>query len=107
MRMGIPTWVDAQGNFIPAIDPEMTGSDGSKPNVTSTFFRYADDHGQANDYLRRASRVSMLFVVNHLIGCRRCCHLCQDAQQPPPGECADEQGVGGEVQPVASLRLKL
>ena len=67
LRDGVPTWVNEDGTFLISIDPEQTASDGSKPNVSPTFYTYADRHGEANDFLRRASRVSMLFVVNHLL----------------------------------------
>lgn len=62
-----PAWVDAEGNFTVAIDPEMTGPNGEKPNVSETFFAYAEDTAHANDLLRRASRLSLLFIVNHLV----------------------------------------
>ncbi len=62
-----PSWFDADGNFTGAIDPEKTGANGSKPNVSDDFFKYASDHGRAEDLLRDASRISLLFVVNHLI----------------------------------------
>ncbi|WP_457651315.1 hypothetical protein [Rhodocaloribacter sp.] len=62
-----PVWVDAEGNFTVAIDPEMTGPNGEKPNVSETFFAYAEDTAHANDLLRRASRLSLLFIVNHLV----------------------------------------
>ena len=64
---GRPTWVDANGQFIRSIDPEETGPDGSKPNVSRRFFAYAEKHAEANDYLRRASRVAVVFVANHLL----------------------------------------
>jgi hypothetical protein len=62
-----PAWRDGDGNFTDAIDPERTGPGNSKPNVSSTFYRYAVDHAGAQDLLRSASRMSTLFVVNHLI----------------------------------------
>jgi hypothetical protein len=61
-----PEWI-AGGEYQPAIDPSMTAPDGSKPNVSPRFFTYARDHAHANDVLRRASRVSMLLVVTHLV----------------------------------------
>jgi len=45
----------------------LTGSDGSKPNVSTTFYSYARDHADAQDLLRRASRISTLLVFNHLL----------------------------------------
>ncbi len=64
---GRPTWIDANGNFIETIDPEKTASDGSKPNVSPMFFQYAEQHADANGHLRRASRISTLILVNHLL----------------------------------------
>ncbi len=66
IRDGVPTWTDSQGNFLASIDPQQTAADGTKPNVSPTFHRYAEKHGSANTYLRRASRISILFFVNHL-----------------------------------------
>lgn len=60
-------WRDDNGSFTDAIDPEMTGTDGSKPNVSDRFLAYAKDHAHSQDVLRQASRVSLLFVVNHVI----------------------------------------
>ena len=62
-----PEWVGSDGSFTAAIDPELTGEGGSKPNVSATFYGYARDHADAQDLLRTASRLSTLFVVNHLI----------------------------------------
>ena len=64
---GVPTWIDSEGMFLRSIDPELSGPDGSKPNVSRSFYDYADRHGEANDYLRRASRVTILFFVNHIL----------------------------------------
>ena len=64
---GHATWMDEDGNFIRAIDPETTGPNGTKPHVSARFYDYAEDHGTANDYLRRASRVSVFFVANHFL----------------------------------------
>ena len=64
---GRPTWIDANGNFIETIDPEKSAADGSKPNVSPKFFQYADHHAEANGHLRRASRISTLILVNHLL----------------------------------------
>ena len=104
---GNVVWRDAQGNFIRAIDPEMTAADGSKPNVSDTFLRYADDHGQANGYLRRASRVSMFFVINHLIAAVDAAIFAKMHNNRLEASVQMSQSVTGEVQPVASLRVKL
>ena len=104
---GQPRWIDAQGNFIQSIDPEMTAPDGSKPNVTDTFFRYADDHGEANDYLRRASRVSMLFVLNHLISAVDAAIFARLHNNRLQTSVQMTQDVTGDLQPMASLQVKL
>lgn len=62
-----PAWVLEDGSFTPAIDPERTGEGGSKPNVSATFYRYAEDHAAAQDLLRTARQLTSLFVVNHLL----------------------------------------
>ncbi len=62
-----PEWVTEEGRFTPAIDPEMSGSGNTKPNVSANFYKYADDHARAQDLLRRASRISLLLIVNHLV----------------------------------------
>ncbi len=62
-----PAWLDANGDFTVAIDPERTGAGGSKPNVSGRFWQYADDHREANTLLRRASRVSAFLVINHVL----------------------------------------
>ncbi|HMB90822.1 MAG TPA: DUF5683 domain-containing protein [Rhodothermales bacterium] len=64
---GNPTWIDADGNFVASIDPEETGVNGGKVNVSDRFFDYAQDHGDANDYLLRASRLTVVFFANHFI----------------------------------------
>jgi hypothetical protein len=60
-------WKNDQGEFTVAIDPEHTGAADSKPNVSSSFYQYARDHADAQDTLREASRISLLFVFNHLL----------------------------------------
>ncbi len=62
-----PEWIDEDGNFTAAIDPEKSGPNNSKPNVSSNFFDYASDHADAQDLLRRASHVSLIVVANHVI----------------------------------------
>lgn len=62
-----PAWRGSDDSFLAAIDPELTGANGSKPNVSDTFYSYARDHADAQDLLRKASRISTLLVFNHLI----------------------------------------
>ncbi|MCY4234058.1 MAG: hypothetical protein OXE59_10030 [Bacteroidetes bacterium] len=67
VREGRITWVDQSGEFIPSIEPEAGEGDGRKENVSPRFYQYASDHADANGYLRRASRVTTLLLVNHVI----------------------------------------
>ena len=66
-RNGQLTWIDENGNFLPSIEPEEGGGDGNKANVSDRFYQYAEDHADANGYLRRASRITTLLIVNHVI----------------------------------------
>ena len=66
-RDGRITWIDENGEFIASIEPEAGGPGNTKSNVSDRFYRYADDHADANGYLRRASRVTALLVANHVI----------------------------------------
>ena len=104
---GNPTWIDENGNFIRSIDPEMTANDGSKPNVSDTFFRYAEDHGDANDDLRRASRISILFVFNHLLAAVDAAVFARVHNNRLQANVRMSQSATGELQPVASLRVRL
>ena len=61
-----PVWKNGE-NFTDAIDPERTGANGSKPNVQGRFLDYAEDHAHANTLLRRASRVSAVLILNHVL----------------------------------------
>lgn len=67
-----PGWIDYPvwrqgGEFTGAIDPELTGPGGTKPNVQGRFREYARDHADANTLLRRASRTSALVVLSHVV----------------------------------------
>ena len=67
MRDGQVTWIDENGEFIPSIEPETGESGDTKVHVSSRFYRYADNHADANTYLRRASRITTLLIANHVI----------------------------------------
>ncbi|MCY3593661.1 MAG: hypothetical protein F4065_05380 [Rhodothermaceae bacterium] len=67
MRDGQVTWIDENGEFIPSIEPETGESGDAKVHVSSRFYRYADNHADANTYLRRASRITTLLIANHVI----------------------------------------
>ncbi len=67
MRDGRITWIDENGNYIASIEPEAGEAGSVKPHVSARFYQYADDHGNANTYLRRASRITTLLIVNHML----------------------------------------
>ncbi len=67
IKNGRITWIDENGRFIPSIEPEASGSGEGKANVSARFYRYAEDHADANAYLRRASRITTLLIANHVL----------------------------------------
>ena len=101
-----PEWI-VEGDYQPAIDPSQTAADGSRPNVSPRFFQYSDDHAHANDVLRRASRVSMLLVVTHLVSAFEAAisaKLHNDRLAPTLGFAMSPEG---QVRPVATLSVRL
>ncbi len=102
---GNATWIDEDGNFIASIDPEMTGPGGTKPNVSARFFEYAQDHGQANDYLRRASRLSVLFIANHFLAAVDAALFARLHNNRLKASLAVGYDALGELQPVATLTV--
>jgi hypothetical protein len=102
-----PAWRGADDGFLPAIDPELTGANGSKPNVSATFYRYARDHADAQDLLRQASRISLLLVFNHLIAgidAAVSAKLNNDRLSTSMGLAFDPQGA---PQPVMGVRMRI
>ncbi len=61
-----PEWI-RDGEFLATIDPELQDESGRYVNASARYWEYRDDHARANALFRRASRVSSLFIVNHLI----------------------------------------
>jgi hypothetical protein len=62
-----PVWVDEEGNYTSAIDPELSGPNGTKPNVSDKFYAYAKDHAASQDLLRDASRYGLFILLNHVV----------------------------------------
>jgi len=62
-----PAWIDENGDFTEAIDPEMSGPGGTKPNVSPKFYKYAEDHAESQDFYRSASHYGLLIVLNHFV----------------------------------------
>ena len=102
-----PDWLDEGGNFTAAIDPELSGSGNSKPNVSTTFFKYADDHAHAQDLLRRASQISLLVVANHVIAAVDAAVSAKLHNDRISTSMGFEHSIGGDYVPVASIRYRL
>ena len=103
-----PDWLDQSGTPNAAIDPSMTGTDGeSRPNVSDTFFRYADDHAYANDVLRRASRVSGLLILTHLVSAIDAAISAKLHNDRVSPGLEIGSNASGDVRPVATLTIKL
>ncbi|GAB5519228.1 MAG: hypothetical protein RhofKO_14790 [Rhodothermales bacterium] len=59
-------WRNNDGTYNDRIDPEHKEG-GERIYVSDDFYDYARETAEANDYLRRASRVSAFIVLNHFI----------------------------------------
>jgi hypothetical protein len=101
-----PEWITVEGGYTGAIDPEMTGPGGSKPNVSATFREYARDHAHAQDLLRTASRLSTLFIVNHLIAGIDAAVSAKLNSDRVSARMALGMGSDGRPQPVAALGFR-
>lgn len=102
-----PAWRGADDTFLASIDPELTGANGSKPNVSDTFYAYARDHADAQDLLRKASEISLLLVFNHLIAgidAAVSAKLKNDRVSTNMGLAFDPHG---SPQPVVGIRFRL
>ncbi len=61
-----PDWI-VDSEYTDAIDPERSDAEGNKISVSPKFYDYARDHARSQDLLRRASKVTSLIVVNHVL----------------------------------------
>ena len=100
-----PTWREA-GEFTLAIDPEYTGPGGSKPNIRGRFLEYAADHADANTFLRRASRISAILVLNHLVSAIDAAITSKLHNDSLSADLALRYDVLNEPQLLASLRWR-
>ena len=98
-----PAWKEGE-TFTNAIDPEQTGSDGSKPNVQGRFLDYAADHAHSNDLLRRASRLSAFLLLNHLVAAIDAAVSAKLHNDHLTTDLSVHQDILGEVQTVATVR---
>ncbi|MCH8276799.1 MAG: hypothetical protein IIA50_04565 [Bacteroidetes bacterium] len=102
-----PAWESDSGEFTAAIDPEMTGEGGSKPNVSDKFYAYARDHAHSQDLLRQASRLSLLLIVNHLIAGIDAAVSAKLHTDRISTQLGFSYTPTGETVPVASVRIRL
>jgi len=102
-----PAWLDENGVPTAAIDPSMTGANGDRPNVSPTFFRYSDDHAHANDVLRRASRVSGLLILTHMVSAIDAAISAKMHNDRISPGLEIGSNAQGDVRPVATLTVKL
>lgn len=106
-----PAWRANDDGFLSTIDPELTGPNGSKPNVTETFYAYARDHADSQDLLRKASRISTLLVFNHIIAGIEAAVSAKLFNDRQADRLDTRMGLSwdpdGRPVPVASVRLTL
>lgn len=102
-----PAWLDAEGNFTAAIDPEMTATDGSKPNVSDNFFNYADDHAASQNLFRSASKYSLLIVINHIASAIDAVVSAKLHNERIMPRLNIEFSDSGEAVPVAGIGIRL
>lgn len=98
-------WKDNQGRYTAAIDPELTGTNGSKPNVSSSFYAYAVDHADAQDMLREASRISLLFIFNHIVAAVDAAVSAKLFNNKLESQMGLAYNSFGAPSPIASIRL--
>ncbi|MEM8599315.1 MAG: hypothetical protein AAGF99_05305 [Bacteroidota bacterium] len=84
--------------------------DGTLPDeaagTTAQFRAYADDHGEANGLLRRASRVSAVIVVNHVLSAFDAMLTARVHNLRLDSNLALRPDAEGTLTPVASVRLQ-
>lgn len=103
---GRPTWIREDGTFLDTIDPEATDASGQYVNVSDRFWDYRDDHGRANDLFRRASRISTLFIANHLIAAVDAAVFARLHNDRVEARMTMEYDVNGTPVPGARLNLR-
>lgn len=101
-----PEWGNLDDGFTPAIDPVMSGPGDTKPNVSAKFYAYADEHGQAQDLLRSASRMTFVFILNHVaagIDAAISAKLDNDRIETSMGMA---YGPDGRMEPVTTVSIR-
>ncbi|MEM1128555.1 MAG: DUF5683 domain-containing protein [Bacteroidota bacterium] len=99
-----PDWL-TDGAPNGAIDPERTGPNGEKVNIDGRFLEYAEDHANANDLLRRSSRLTALVIVNHVLSAADAAFTARLHNLRFDTDVRVGMNAWGEVQPTAALRV--
>lgn len=102
---GNPTWRE-DGEYIAAIDPDTRDGSGDHVFVSDRFWDYRDDHATANDYFRRASRISSLFILNHIISAVDAAVFARLHNVRLESRMTLEYGPAGEAHPGVSFTYR-
>ena len=106
-----PAYVDENGDYTIAIDPSTPGPNGDRVSVKGRFLEYARNHGDANDFFRRASWVSSAIVLNHIVAAIDAAVFARLHNQRLEGRVSASMAFRplptGEVEPTATLRIGL
>lgn len=100
-----PAWKEGE-TFTDAIDPEKSGPGGEKVNVQGRFWEYDDMAEHANNLLRRASRLSALIIVNHLVSAIDAAVFAKLHNDRLDADLALAYDAFGNVRPRAAMRLR-
>lgn len=95
-----PGWEDFAAAYPDGVLPEDLAE------TTDQFRAYADDHGDANGLLRRASRVSAVIVVNHVLSAFDAMLTARVHNLRLESNLALRPDASGSLAPVASMRLQ-
>lgn len=74
--------------------------------LSARFVSYADDHGQANDYLRQASRISVLILANHFISAVDAAVFSKIHNDRVKASLQVHVDDDGNAQPMASVQVR-
>lgn len=100
-----PEWI-RNGEFLPTIDPELQDAEGNYVNVSDRYWEYRDDHQRANDHFRRASWISTLFIVNHLVSAIDAAVFAKLHNDRIEARMTMQYDVSGSALPGAYLRVR-
>ena len=98
-------WLNSEG-FTVAIDPETSGPNGEKVNVTDSFFDYAEDHAQSQTFLRRASRMTSIIFINHILAAADAAVFSKLHNDRISTNLSVGRSIGGELEARAHLKIR-